>query len=300
MKPAQKNQKKLPVIAVTLGDPQGIGPEIVELALQDPKIKKLAQWKIFGFTSVKKLLPWQAGELSLLALEEALAAIDRGDCQALVTAPISKDHIHQTGFAFPGHTEFLAHHFKANQHVMMFVSPKLKVSLVTIHEPISNLSKLITKKRVADTIALTHQALKNDFGIENPTLAVCGLNPHAGENGLFGQEDAKHILPAVRDCCKKGMKVVGPLPADTLFYQATQGKYDAVVAMYHDQGLIPVKTLDFHHGVNMTLGLPIVRTSPDQGCAFDIAGKGLANPQSMKEAMKLAATLCGQRDKAKR
>jgi len=283
---------KKPVIAVTLGDPGGIGPEIVHRALKDPQIKKLAQWRIFGFTSQKKLLPWQAGELSLVALEEALKAIDRGECQALVTAPISKDHIHRTGFEFPGHTEFLAHHFRAKKHVMMFVSPKLKVSLVTIHEPISKLSTLITKQRVLDTIALTHESLKKDFKIARPKIAVCGLNPHAGEKGLFGNEDTKEILPAVKQACRKGMKVVGPLPADTLFHQAAEGKYDAVIAMYHDQGLIPVKTLDFHRGVNMTLGLPIVRTSPDQGCAFDIAGKGLANPQSMKEAMKLAARLC--------
>lgn len=281
-----------PTIAVTLGDPNGIGPEIVAKALSDSKIAKLANWKIFGYTSKKKLLPWQAGELSLLALEQALASIDNGECQALVTAPISKDHIHQTGFQFPGHTEYLADYFKAKKHVMMFVSPKLKVSLVTIHEPLARLSKLITKQKILDTITLTHQSLKRNFGIKNPKIAVCGLNPHASEKGLFGSEEAEVIIPAIKTAQKKQMKIFGPYPADSLFYRAAEGEFDAVIAMYHDQGLIPVKTLDFNHGVNMTLGLPIIRTSPDQGCAFDIAGKGLANATSMKEAMRLAVELC--------
>ncbi len=260
---------------------------MVEKALKDPHIKKLAHWKIYGTKFLKLLGEKKSGFKSLEALQQAVDDLKNKKVDVLVTAPISKERIQKAGFKFPGHTEYLTHEFKAKKSVMMFVSPRLKVSLVTIHEPLKKVSSLLTATKIFDTIDLTYQSLQNDFRIKHPKIAVCGLNPHASEKGLFGNEEAKIIIPAIRRAQKK-MNVMGPYPADSIFHQAAQGKFDAVVALYHDQGLIPVKTLDFHHGVNMTLGLPIIRTSPDQGCAFDIAHQGKANPASMKAAMKLA------------
>ncbi len=280
--------KSKPTFGITLGDPDGIGPEIVFKALQDKKIRKLANWKLYGSASNKPMGAQRSGLMSLRALEHAVADLKKKKIVGLVTAPISKERIQKSGFKFPGHTEFLAHEFKSKKTVMMVVSPKLKVSLVTIHAPLKKVSSLLTISKIVDTIVLTHQSLKKDFCIKNPRIAVCGLNPHAGEKGIFGKEEQKIISPAIRKAQSKKINVSGPHPSDSLFYQAANGRFDAVVAMYHDQGLIPIKTLDFHHGVNMTLGLPIIRTSPDQGCAFDIAGKGMANPSSMKAAMKLA------------
>lgn len=288
---------KKPVFAVTLGDPDGIGPEIVFKALADSSIRKLAHWKIFGNFSKKKIGPKKSGISSFNALREAVAALKKGEVNGLVTAPISKERIHTAGFKFPGHTEYLAHEFGSKKCVMMFVSPHLKVSLATIHLPLKKVPAALTIKKIRDTIELTHQSLKKDFGITRPRIAVCGLNPHAGENGLFGDEEKRIIKPAIRLVQKKGIEALGPFSADTLFYQCRQRRFDAVIAHYHDQGLIPVKTLDFHEGVNMTLGLPIIRTSPDQGCAFDIAKKGIANPASMKSAMKLAVEIWKKRKK---
>lgn len=278
---------KKPTLGITLGDPDGIGPELVFKALRDKKIRKLANWKLYGSASNKPVGPKRSGLISLTALEHAVADLKNKKIVGLVTAPISKERIQKTGFKFPGHTEFLAHEFKSKKTVMMFVSPKLKVSLVTIHVPLKKVASLLSVKNILDTITLTHQSLKKYFCVKNPRIAVCGLNPHAGEKGLFGREEQKIIAPAIRQAQKKKMNVLGPYPADSIFYQAANGRFDAVVAMYHDQGLIPIKTLDFHNGVNMTLGIPIIRTSPDQGCAFDIAGKNIANPSSMKAAMKL-------------
>jgi 4-hydroxythreonine-4-phosphate dehydrogenase len=179
----------------------------------------------------------------------------------------------------------------ADQAVMMFEGQKFKVMLVTIHEALSNVPKLISKERVLSTIQLTHDSLVNLFKIDDPKIVICGLNPHAGESGAFGKEEIDHIIPAVEEARNKGINIEGPLPADTLFYYANQGKWDAVVAMYHDQGLIPFKMISFDDGVNITLGLPIIRTSPDHGTAFDIAWKGIANPSSMIAAIKVAAQL---------
>lgn len=276
---------KKPTIAITLGDPLGIGSEIVQKALADKKIAKLANWKMFGTSYSPDLTPVQAGKKSYLALEEAIWEINAGRCDGLVTAPVSKTHLKKAGFKYPGHTEYLAHIFKAKNMGMMLFSPQLKVVLVTIHIPLSQVFKELSKKKIHEKIILTHQSLINDFGIKKPRIGVLGLNPHAGENGMMGQEEKTLIGPAIAQARRKGLHVTGPLPPDTAFHLALEGQFDAMVCHYHDQGLIPLKTLSFHEGVNTTLGLPIVRTSPDHGCAFDIAGQNKANPTSMKAAM---------------
>ena len=277
-----------PSIAITLGDPLGIGSEIVAKALHKKSIKNLAHWKIFGTSYDPSLSQKKAGFLSWDALNLAVTSIKKGECQALVTAPVSKTHLQLVGFPFPGQTEFLAHAFNTKQFAMMLAGPTLKVVLTTIHLPLAKVPKAITTALVLEKIKITHDSLKKWFGKSKPKIAVCGLNPHAGENGLFGNEEKLIILPAIRKAQKRGIKVTGPLPADTVFFEARCGKYDAVIAHYHDQGLGPLKTLHFDEGVNITLGLPILRTSPDHGCAFDIAGKNKANIQSMMEALRLA------------
>ena len=276
-----------PVFAITLGDPLGIGPEIVAKSLKDSSLKNKAEWKIFG-SPAKESSPKKSGRLSWLALNEAIAAIDAGECAGIVTAPVSKTHLHLAGFPFPGQTEFLADHFKAKKTAMMLAAPNLRVVLVTIHVPIKKVPTLLSSSLILEKIILTHQSLQKDFGIKRPRIAVCGLNPHAGEGGMFGDDEKKIILPAIRKARRKKINATGPYPSDTVFHLAIQGKFDAVICHYHDQGLIPLKTLSFDEGVNTTLGLPIIRTSPDHGCAFDIAGKGIANPQSMKAAMRMA------------
>lgn len=281
-----------PRIAVTLGDPKGIGPEIVAKSLADPSIKKLAHWTIIGnYPKFFKKSDKLAGLLSWQALDEAVQGLKNKKFEALVTAPVSKEHLNLAGFPFPGHTEYLAHHFRAKKTVMMLVSPQLKISLVTIHLSLKQMLQKLTQHKIKETLQITNKALKKDFGIRRPTLAICGLNPHASEGGLFGDEEKKIIIPAIKKIVKEGIKVSGPLPADTIFHLAKEKKFDAIICHYHDQGLIPIKTLDFYEGVNVTLGLPIIRTSPDHGCAFDIAGKGIANPSSMKAAMRLCVAI---------
>lgn len=285
-----------PTIAITLGDPLGIGPEIIAKSLKDPSIKKLAHWVVIGGQGgyknrPYKISPIQAGKLSWQFLREGVTGLQSGRYDALVTAPVSKTHLHQAGFQFPGQTEFLAHTFKAKKTAMMLASSRLRVVLVTIHIPISQVTKYLTPKLILEKIILTHQALKKDFGIKKPKIAVCGLNPHAGEGGLMGNEEKRIILPAIKKAQNKKINVSGPHPPDTVFYWASRGRYDVVICPYHDQGLIALKTLDFDEGVNTTLGLPIIRTSPDHGPAFDIVGQNKANPTSMKEAMKLAVKM---------
>ena len=231
----------------------------------------------------------KAGQASLDYITTAVKSALENEIDAIVTAPISKESTHLAGSKYPGHTEMLKDLSGSNQAVMMFEGQKFKVMLVTIHEALSNVPKLISKDRVLSTIKLTHDSLVNLFKIDAPKIVVCGLNPHAGESGAFGNEEIDHIIPAVEEARELGINVEGPLPADTLFYYANQGKWDAVVAMYHDQGLIPFKMVSFNDGVNITLGLPIIRTSPDHGTAFDIAWKGVADPSSMIAAIKVAA-----------
>jgi 4-hydroxythreonine-4-phosphate dehydrogenase len=221
------------------------------------------------------------------AVHDALA----GELDAIVTAPINKTGLRRAGYRFSGHTDFIAAQAACPRVAMMFVGGGLRVALVTIHEPLARAIGLITPRRVLTTIELLHDALARLFGVGAPRIGVCGLNPHAGEHGLMGHEEARRIAPAVKRARARGLDVTGPLPADTLFARHRRGEFDAVVAMVHDQGLIPVKLLAFNSGVNVTLGLPFIRTSPDHGTAYDIAPRFAAHPGSMEAAIRLAARL---------
>ncbi len=236
-----------------------------------------------------------AGKASIEYIKKTVKLAQDSKIQAITTAPICKEAINIAGFKFAGHTDFLAYLTHIRQYAMMFVSDILKVVLVTIHIPLHKAVRVISNKKVLTTIGLTHHALKEYFGIKNPKIGVAGLNPHAGEAGLFGREEEKEIAPAIKVAQRKGIDATGPYPPDTIFYRAIKGEFDVVVAMYHDQGLIPLKLLAFDSAVNVTIGLPIIRTSPDHGTAFDIAGKNKANPNSMIEAIKLAATMAKNR-----
>jgi 4-phospho-D-threonate 3-dehydrogenase / 4-phospho-D-erythronate 3-dehydrogenase len=209
----------------------------------------------------------------------------------LVTAPINKESLNLAGHHFQGHTQILAQRFKARYARMMFVGGKLKVMLATIHIPLKNVAPLITREEILDAIFVAHRTMNIHFGIKKPRIAVCGLNPHAGEDGLFGTEEKEHIIPAIKKAVSQKIRVEGPFPADTLFWKAKEGEFDIVIAMYHDQACIPFKTLYFDKGVNTTLGLPFIRTSPDHGTAFDIAGMNQADPSAMIEAIKLAVKM---------
>lgn len=279
-----------------MGDPTGIGPEVAAKALRDPRIRRAATWMIFGKISSRKVSSRTAGKIAFAALKDAVFAIKSGICSALVTGPVSKKNLQVAGFRFPGQTEFLAEAFGIKRTVMLMAAEALKVSLVTIHHPLRKIFSLLTTGRIVETVAITERALRKDFLIRRPRIAVAGLNPHAGEKGIFGHEEKTIILPAIRRVRRWGVDVSGPHPADSVFYEAHRGKYDAVISLYHDQGLGPFKTLFFREGVNVTLGLPIIRTSPDHGCAFDIAGRGIADPTSMKAAMTLAVTLLRNRE----
>ncbi|MBF0397946.1 MAG: 4-hydroxythreonine-4-phosphate dehydrogenase PdxA, partial [Desulfobacterales bacterium] len=212
---------------------------------------------------------------------------------AIVTCPINKSAMHMAGFMYDGHTELLAERTKTKDYAMMMAGDRLKVVLVTIHTALKNVFNILTIDKIILKILLTDKSMKDRFGISNPRIAVCGLNPHAGEDGLFGNEEKEIILPAIIECKKNGTNVSGPYPPDTVFYHAANGLYDAVICMYHDQGLIPFKLLHFKDGVNTTLGLPIIRTSVDHGTAYDIAGKGLADPSSLIAAINLAVKQAG-------
>lgn len=306
-----------PKIGITMGDPNGVGPEVVVKALTHPDVLDLCEVVIFGDLEIiqkaanntalstkinqcsefgaKDLNPGtidkKAGQASLDYIKTAVKSAMANEVDAIVTAPISKESTHLAGSTYPGHTEMLKDLTGASEAVMMFEGQKFKVMLVTIHEALADVPGLITKDRVMSTIKITQDALTNLFKIDQPKIVACGLNPHAGESGAFGREEIDHIIPAVEDARDIGINIDGPLPADTLFYYANQGRWDAVIAMYHDQGLIPFKMISFNDGVNITLGLPIIRTSPDHGTAFDIAWKGKADPSSMVEAIKVATQL---------
>jgi len=236
---------------------------------------------------VDAVLARAAMECVSAAVRDALA----GELDAVVTAPINKTGLRRAGYSFSGHTDFLAAEAGAPRVAMMFVGGGLRVALVTIHEPLRKAITMIASSRVLAVIELLDETLRRLFGIAEPRIAVCGLNPHAGEGGLMGNEEALRIVPAVKKACAQGINTAGPFPADTLFARHRQGDFDAVVAMVHDQGLIPVKLLAFHSGVNLTLGLPFVRTSPDHGTAYDIAPRFIAHPGSMEAAIRLAARL---------
>lgn len=293
-------------IGITMGDPLGIGAELVLKTL--PKFRGEFSFQVFGDSRLLADLPAEslvpvtagfaaspsareAGQASVAYLDAAMAAYGRGEIQALVTAPISKSHVHAAGFPFPGHTEYLADRTGIKKFVMMMAAPRLKVSLVTIHEPLARVSALLTREKIVDCIAVTWEGLQRRFGMSAPRVAVCGLNPHAGEGGLLGTEEKDLIAPAVLEASRLGWPCAGPLVPDAVFHEAYEGKWDAVVCMYHDQGLIPFKMIHFRDGVNVTLGLPLIRTSPDHGTAFDIAGRGVADPASMTAAVRLAGEM---------
>jgi 4-hydroxythreonine-4-phosphate dehydrogenase len=366
-----------PVIGISMGDPAGIGPEVIVKALSDPSIRALGRFVIYGLNEMlayaadqAEFEPWwfrvpheserakrpirdnvvvfdfdefdgflrakpgasRQGGLASKAFVEAaitdamLPATDVRHIDALVTGPICKEAWSLAGFRWPGHTELLAHRTKAKRAGMVFISPQLKVALATVHIPLMEIRNVLTIGRVFEAIDLGNQVCL-ELGIRKPSIAVCGLNPHAGESGQFGDEEARLIEPAINVARHGGIDAHGPFPADTIFSKAisdqrsaisderlapgsaggsnalstqhsalsARPRFDLVVAMYHDQGLIPVKLLARDEAVNVTAGLPIVRTSPDHGTAFDIAGKNVANPGSMKAAIRLAAQLARNR-----
>jgi 4-hydroxythreonine-4-phosphate dehydrogenase len=233
----------------------------------------------------------QGGQASIAYVLAAVEAARRGWIDAIVTGPISKEAIHLAGYPWPGHTELLAEKFGAARVAMMFAGGPLRVVLVTIHLALVEAVRALSAERILGAMRLADEALRRHFGLDLPRLGVCGLNPHAGEAGRFGHEEREIIGPAIEQARAEGLCAFGPLAADTAFWQALQGKFDLVVAMYHDQGLIPVKTVAFDRSVNVTLGLPIVRTSVDHGTAYDIAGRGQASPESLKAAIRLAAEM---------
>ena len=230
------------------------------------------------------------GKAMLSYINEGIELAKRKEIDGIVTSPITKTALKLAGSKFHGHTELFAKATDTTNYNMMFLGKKLKVVLVTIHIPLCDVSKNITTEKIFQTIKITHAFLKNKFAIKDPVLAVAGLNPHAGENSMFGNEEHQVITPAIKMAKKTGFNVLGPIPPDTLFYNAiNNNKYDCIVCMYHDQGLIPFKMLHFDDGINTTIGLPIIRTSCDHGTAYDIAWKGIASPKSLIEAIKSAA-----------
>jgi 4-hydroxythreonine-4-phosphate dehydrogenase len=328
-------------LALSLGDPAGIGPEIVvkawnELRRGGPPFLVVGDYQALasasggGASILRKIIapaealdlfadalpvldvplksPVVAGQPSAAAapaiikwIETAVGLALSGAVAGVVTAPIAKAPLYDAGFEFPGHTEFLgeltaSESFEgARGPVMMLIAGDLRASLVTVHTPLAKVSAQLSVQAIVNVGKVTAEALRRDFGIAKPRLAVAGLNPHAGESGGIGREEIEIVAPAVRALQDLGLDVMGPYPADTLFPEAMRASYDAAICLYHDQALIPVKMLDFWGGVNVTLGLPIVRTSPDHGTAFDIAGRGLARPDSLIAAIRLADQLARAR-----
>lgn len=328
-------------LALTLGDPAGIGPEIIfkawtRLRAEGPAFVVVGDFQALASASGSRMhmvrrvtTPKQGAEVFGEALpvidlplrspvvagqpsSSAATAIIRwietgaglalsGAVSGLVTAPIAKAPLYEAGFQFPGHTEFLgeltasANYQGARGPIMMLAVEGLRTTLVTVHEPLSKVGGLLSVDRIVNAGLVTAQALRSDFGIAAPRLAVAGFNPHAGEDGSIGREDIEIIAPAVAALRELGVDATGPTPADSLFHEAARARFDAAVCMYHDQALIPVKMLDFWGGVNLTLGLPIIRTSPDHGTAFDIAGRGLARPDSLIAAVRIAHQIAERR-----
>jgi 4-hydroxythreonine-4-phosphate dehydrogenase len=319
-------------IAITIGEPGGVGPEIIAKALSFPEITDCCIPVVIGSASVmeeilnivripvqlriikspaesksssgiidiidsgipkgfKKNKPAaEGGQACVTYINKAVELALQKKVDGIVTAPISKEALKMAGFQWPGHTEMLADLTRTKDYAMMLIGGTLRVILVTIHTALKHVPELITKQKILKTIRLAKRAC-DMLNIKNPVIAVAGLNPHAGEKGLFGDEEQKKIIPAVKEALKEGLPVSGPYPPDTIFHKAYRGDVDIVVCMYHDQGLIPLKMIAFDKGVNVTIGLPFIRTSPDHGTAYDIAWKGIANPSSMIEAIKLAAML---------
>ncbi|WP_455241454.1 4-hydroxythreonine-4-phosphate dehydrogenase PdxA [Petrachloros mirabilis] len=328
-----------PLLGITMGDPAGIGPEVIAKALAESSLRRICTPLVVGSCSVmqqtvKKLklklevrsieghepdrpgksqiavldplekplgrfrpgmAAPQTGAASVDFIRKAVHLAQIGCIDGIVTAPINKEAINMAGCQYPGHTELLADLTQARESGMMIVGGPLRIMFVTTHVAIKALPSLLTQAKIEKGIRLAHLALTTLFGIKKPKIGVAAFNPHAGEHGLFGDEEARLILPASRAARAKGIHASDPLPADTLFGKAARGDYDGVVALYHDQGLIPLKLVAFGTCVNLTVGLPIIRTSVDHGTAFDIVGKGIADPGSLIEAVKLAASLAEQR-----
>ena len=323
-------------VAITIGDPSGIGTEVVLKALSNSQIQNLGSFLIIGSGDVidktgSLIAPavpsmhrvtgddeidmsghpvtlldiktpagiWQYGKVDSLCglasiqyVDKGVALIRKGIANVLVTAPISKEAINQAGFRYPGHTEYLAHLTNTRDFGMMLVGGDLRVVLVTTHLPLRKVHRTINESRIYKIIKLTNEALVEYFGLAMPRIGVCSLNPHCGDGGIFGDEEERIIKPAVLNAFRDGVNVNGPVSADIIFHKAyVKKEYDAVVAMYHDQGLAPLKMVAFEKGVNVTLGLPFVRTSPDHGTGFDIAGKGIADASSMEEAIRMAVNI---------
>ncbi len=284
-------------IGITVGDPAGIGPEIARKAAAHPDVQALCDTVFYGPLSDADVARFERGRVSAAAGRAAYDAIVQavddamhGRIDGIATAPVNKEAFAAAGLPWRGHTDLLAHLTGAPRVAMMFYAESLRVILATVHIPLSEVPRALTREAVEGIIDLAAASLPA-FGIASPRLALAGLNPHAGEHGVIGREDDEVLAPAVAACRARGVAVEGPLPADTVFVRAMRGEYDAVVACYHDQGLIPVKLVAFGRAVNVTLGLPIVRTSVDHGTAFDIAGRGTADPSSLIEAVKLAVRL---------
>jgi 4-hydroxythreonine-4-phosphate dehydrogenase len=334
--------KKLPVIGITMGDPSGIGPEIIIKTLSDKTIYEVCRPVVYGDPgaldinvkgisrpSIKDIRSPNeskgiSGQIDLIvcsrlkresivpgkpsleggsamveyiikATEEAISK----ELSAIVTSPINKALMNEAGHHFEGHTQLISRLTGAKDFLMMLAGERLRVTLVTIHCALKDVSINIDEVGIFKTITGTFKGLKEDFAIKNPRIAVAALNPHGGEAGLFGVEEKEIIMPAVKRARNKGYNVTGPLSPDTVYHKAASGEFDAVVSMYHDQGLIPLKLLHFSNAVNVTLGLPIIRTSVDHGTAYDIAGKGIANPSSLKAAIRMAAEIVENRKKVK-
>ena len=283
-----------PRIALTTGDPSGIGLEIAARASTDPRVQAVCDVVVYGPPADSSFPPGrlsaEAGRAAYDIIVRAVEAATAGTVDGIATAPISKAAFRLAGLPWHGHTDLLAHLTKTRDVAMMFYSDALRVVLATVHVPLADVPRALTASVMESTIRLTARELPR-FGFEHPRIAVAGLNPHAGEQGLFGHEEEVAIAPAIAACRAWGVNVTGPYPGDTVFVRARRGEFDVVVACYHDQGLIPVKLVAFGHAVNVTLGLPIIRTSVDHGTAFDIAGKGIADPESMIGAVMLAARL---------
>ena len=286
-----------PRIGITAGDPAGIGPEITAKAAGNAEVRSICEPVVYGPTTTDESDAFERGRVTAAAGRAAYEAIVRavedaraGRIDAIATAPINKEAFAAAGLPWPGHTELLAHLTGARRVAMMFYADALRVVLATVHVPLRKVSETLTQARLEDTIELSAAELPR-FGLPAPKLGVAGLNPHAGEHGLLGAEEDDVMRPAIAACVARGIDVRGPFPADTLFNRAMKGEFDAVIACYHDQGLIPVKLVAFGRAVNVTLGLPIIRTSVDHGTAFDIAGRGIADPSSLIEAVRLAARL---------
>jgi 4-hydroxythreonine-4-phosphate dehydrogenase len=290
-----------PRIGITVGDPAGIGPEISIKAAADPKVLDLCEPVLYGPHDAKALQPFTPGQVSAEAGRAAYDAIvmavehaRAGRIDAIATAPINKEAFALAGIPFKGHTDLLAMLTKSGPAVMMFYAEQLRVVLATVHVALRDVPSLLTRELADFIIDITARELPR-FGYPRPRIAVAGLNPHAGEHGVIGSEDDAVLRPAVEAARGRGLDVSGPLPADTVFGRAARGDFDVVIACYHDQGLIPVKLLAFGRAVNVTLGLPIIRTSVDHGTAFDIAGRGVADHSSLVEAIGLAARLATAR-----